>query len=1335
MAESPEGEVNMARRESVNSTNSSAGIAQLANQYVSSLQKTTVASPQAKLYTSLADLPASPDFGEFQPIQQPDSGGVGSWLLDMITRPLAAVAGASYATSRNINVLQGDSEGQPVLNPFSEAWSGFMGDTKHTFADVIKEDLRGSELNKIHPTALFDKQNVTPEQKIRAVVGTGGVQSGPSLGDTVAGTAGFGLDVTFDPANLIAGPAVRGVAQGIKFIKGIGKGTEVAENLSKAGKTSVTGISPVDEHLRILDERATAEPRPDPVPASTTEPVPVPSIADKIIGDVSKPPDVIPSNQVRPAKEPVFVDNFSMGGALSDITGKSAKSFDAAERAKPRLPSYISEINPDEYLAAVNFVRGGDIVKPRHLSDWFDNMDIKTAQRYLSMMEKDGIIETTKSAAQHIGVKPNSHITRRVLDKEGKLDPAGFLINRQPVTDASRAAALYDNVIPQLDSHFEDLANKGIQPRVQAADGSAYTLSTADILKSIPRESVERLNFGAGGKANLYPSQWHAGAAQALRMSELGVPAETAVAEVERAMRSALRGNAVRKVGIESTGNLSHAAEVLVAHTDQLAERVGNNAKRFATKNSIDTSAIVGNKLDDIARNLKEGSTAEAMAAVSNVGKDLATDSRLIGATNDASISAAQEIAPAVAKLVPEADQAAVKVATRNAADRARLGYNPEVDGKLVRRLNSMYVTVARDMDNSGVDELVLGGKHALHMNGFKDRLMHPLRNAFEYGYRTMGHADSWRTLASRSEQDMHHFRGVMRETQKKFGKPAIDTAWTALRRGGIPNDPKVLGAYTELQKLWNHTVGNGLQGRFWRNGASIDAVNSALDEAGLSYRFKKATDPKLVPEQVKDWDIKDPLSDLEKLNKAAHLIEDRQAVSASFASEFGSGVPKPGYVRVSFAKNSKLGPFIDRSLYYPREAGEAIYQLDKLVSSTRTFANEKGSIAWIANNLIDPVMRTWKPFMTVARPGFVPRNFGSDIIMGTFNNVWDPTSYTTASKSLMAAGEFISPKSGIEGLQALRDGDYVSGAGKALTYKGTDISYQGLYKMAHDQGLLQSWHISEDIMEKAGSFTDKMLNNPYMNFMGKVNEIEGQFVRVAHFADLLKRGKSAEEAGKLVRKFHPDVNGLTPIETKYLRRIFPFYTWLRQAIPVVLSTMVSKPGRVSGLFKAEYNAAIAAGQNPDNIIDPFPDDKLYPSFIRNNLTGPLAGDFGLNLGTPAEGVLGDVLQGNPARNIGGMLNPVLKAPYEIATRTNVGTGGNISDMSDYLDSQIPVVNQIANISGYSVTGLGAQQRAAELGEKQHFFNTSMVNFLTGIGLQDYGKPSYKRFAAREAEL
>lgn len=1343
----------MARRETVSAN---PGIAQLANSYIKSLQEIGSGGPRSKFASAMAEAAAAPavDLGEFQPASDgKDWPGFGKYLLDLATRPLAASAGFADATVNNIKQLAGAAD--QAENPFDAAARGFMGDEKKTFADVIDTALpedfgkSGPDLGEAADQAgvggvLNAIRQFSPASGVGdIIIKTSGLTSDESRArDLVKGTGGLVGDIALDPINLVAGGVASAVSKGAKFVKGSSKAAEIAD--------SVTGVAPVESYLRYSPEPAKIGPADTNLPNGTglNPDVVEPSIADKIAQSADTPlsPSVIPGNQARKAAEPVFIDNFSMGTPLENFTSKAAKSFDAAERAKPRIPTYIKEVNPEEYAQVVDFVRGGDIVKPKDIVDWFDNVTPKNAQRYLNMMEKDGIVESIQAAAKRQGRQGNAWITRNVLNKG--TDPVEFATLRTPPDEATRAAAIYDEVMPAMKAHFDDLANKGIQPRVTSADKRNYTLSTSDILESLPRKTVEELNFGGLGKSNLYPSQWHAGAATAVRMSELGAAPDAAVREVAAAMRSATRGNATRTTAIESSGNLERAAQELVQHSDELAARVALNAKRFATKNTIDSRAIVETKLGEIDKALSEGTVADGINAVAHAGRDISQAARAVGATDDAAVAAVHEIAPEIAKKIPEADAGFAKAAVASQSIRRHEGFTPRADEKIIKRLNAQYVLVMRDVEKAaneaGIAEIVLGQKHQLVMDSFMERLMHPLRNSFEQGYRAMGREQQWRGLVGKAEHENLLFRRQIKEIARKHDKNNIEAAWTALRRKSVPSDPQVFAAYTDLQGVYNHVLGGGLLGRFFRNGAPLESINSTLSDVGVSYRFKNPTrsqDFELVPDQAQGWDIKDPLSDLEKINNAAVLIEARQTVAASFAHEFGTHVPKPGYVKIKVSGKSKLGPHIDKSLYYPRDAAEALYQLDRLASITAT-VDGTSTLSKLVQ-LSDSIMRVWKPFMTIARPGFVLRNLHSDVWMGYFNGVKNFSSYSTAQKSLAAAGEFTSKEAGLGGLTKLTDKNYASGAGVAFQYKGKPVTYQGVYKMAHDNGLIQSWHSTEDILETKG-LAEKLMDNAYMRGMGKLNEVEGQFVRLAHFIDLLKRGESVEKAAAQVRRFHPDVHGLTPTEHQVMRRIFPFYTWLRQAFPVVATTMVTKPGRVTAVFKAEYNAAIAMGVNPDSIVDPFPDDKLYPSFILNNMTGPIAGDVGLNLGTPAEGVIGDVLQGGRqgdfgssvtgvGRNIAGMLNPIVKAPIEVASRTSIGTGGNIADMSDYLDSQLPVVNQVANITGHSVVGLGAKQRAVELGEKNQVFNLQMVNFLTGLGLQDYAKPSYKRFAMKEA--
>jgi hypothetical protein len=236
----------------------------------------------------------------------------------------------------------------------------------------------------------------------------------------------------------------------------------------------------------------------------------------------------------------------------------------------------------------------------------------------------------------------------------------------------------------------------------------------------------------------------------------------------------------------------------------------------------------------------------------------------------------------------------------------------------------------------------------------------------------------------------------------------------------------------------------------------------------------------------------------------------------------------------------------------------------------------------------------------------------------------------------------------------------------------------------------------------------------------------------------------AAFAAAAQVKKFHPDVHGLTRFERKNMRRLIPFYSWIKQAAPVVMNTLLTKPSRLTIVNKAQYNMAVASGLNPDSISDPFPPGKLYPKFVTDHLTGPWFSDITMNLGSPQEGILGDTLNGSPWRNIANMVNPVFKAPLDIATSTNIGTGAKIQDIGEYIDQQIPGVNQVAAISGWSPTGTVANivqgfpngsfldpQRAVQRNEKNHFLNLSLANFLTGLGIDYTDKQSYQNIARK----
>jgi hypothetical protein len=232
------------------------------------------------------------------------------------------------------------------------------------------------------------------------------------------------------------------------------------------------------------------------------------------------------------------------------------------------------------------------------------------------------------------------------------------------------------------------------------------------------------------------------------------------------------------------------------------------------------------------------------------------------------------------------------------------------------------------------------------------------------------------------------------------------------------------------------------------------------------------------------------------------------------------------------------------------------------------------------------------------------------------------------------------------------------------------------------------------------------------------------------------------------VSKYHPDMATLSVAEKKYLRRIMPFYHWNRGAIQAVSETLLMNPGRVTMFNKAYYNIAIAAGIEPDSMFDPFPDDQLFPSFLQDQMEGPLfeadGRYFGLRPGIATFDVMNQFASGNPIDTVLDNANPMFKIPIELLTGTRLGTQSRIRDYSDYLDSSTPGFNYVANVSGQSVTGSFYSlltgggfdpQYQFEIGNKDSRDQIiSAVNWLLGIGLTDYSRPSYIRFAEQERQ-
>src|SRR5690606_1020753 len=113
---------------------------------------------------------------------------------------------------------------------------------------------------------------------------------------------------------------------------------------------------------------------------------------------------------------------------------------------------------------------------------------------------------------------------------------------------------------------------------------------------------------------------------------------------------------------------------------------------------------------------------------------------------------------------------------------------------------------------------------------------------------------------------------------------------------------------------------------------------------------------------------------------------------------------------------------------------------------------------------------------------------------------------------------------------------------------------------------------------------------------------------------------------------------------------IIPFYSWQRKSIPLIVESLLTKPQRVTVFPKATYNMAVAMGIDPDTLADPFPEDQMFPSYLTEQMHGPVFEVnnqyYGINPGFASSDVLNDFVGANPLRTIAGSVSPLIRAPW-----------------------------------------------------------------------------------------
>jgi hypothetical protein len=189
-------------------------------------------------------------------------------------------------------------------------------------------------------------------------------------------------------------------------------------------------------------------------------------------------------------------------------------------------------------------------------------------------------------------------------------------------------------------------------------------------------------------------------------------------------------------------------------------------------------------------------------------------------------------------------------------------------------------------------------------------------------------------------------------------------------------------------------------------------------------------------------------------------------------------------------------------------------------------------------------------------------------------------------------------------------------------------------------------------------------------------------YFRMAHFMHAIEKSPkrtlkaAAEEAAAEVRKYHFDYTDFTNLEKTVMLRAFPFYKWTRKALPLMVSMMFVKPGKMMAYNKAmnSYSNFTAGRDNDTDGFMPTYSD-MVPQYIKDQWgyqigTDSNGRDTFLNIATPQMDALKALT--NPVGTPSQMLNPLFKFPIdEIRAMKGKETMGSKIGMDDEFEHSI----------------------------------------------------------------
>ena len=327
---------------------------------------------------------------------------------------------------------------------------------------------------------------------------------------------------------------------------------------------------------------------------------------------------------------------------------------------------------------------------------------------------------------------------------------------------------------------------------------------------------------------------------------------------------------------------------------------------------------------------------------------------------------------------------------------------------------------------------------------------------------------------------------------------------------------------------------------------------------------------------------------------------------------------------------------------------------------------------------MFDKFQNIWKLNQTIISPGFHVQNFVSN----AFQSYLGLTEGYMNPRKLKRAYDVLS----------LKDPK------QTLTLNGTKYTYKELEHYAKKIGVINESFSNWDFGEKQSILEYNLRGNSLQKFkdvkwkgMKSINPLDiDNFVpyqimtvpgtnietvqRMNLFLCSLEEGKTLEEAAKNVNKYLFDYSDLTKQEENVLKRIIPFYTFMRKNFPMEIEAMLNKSTKFSQI---NYGINEFEKMNEDTYIEPERRNEWRTKAVQIPGT-----EYGINLNLASDQLdrFVPTSQAGMMDKIMGMSSPLTKVPYELAIRPAIRNDMYKEEYNpSYAYTGIPIDNEDNN--------------------------------------------------------